>query len=283
MTCVAQAPPSRQHGGRRSRLKHEGPKSNAPQQRPQTASKPQAKPPQAGELAGRRYQTGASLQQPGGSQAPTKATQPEAKGALHGAASQLAGGLGEAIAQGAARTGIPAAAAAAIVLAEGHLAAATQGDRMLLRFEPYAFFQATGRWLVATHKDQAAEYRSFEQARAIDPEAALQSARMGVAQVSGAEAQVAGFADAQAMWSQLQAGPEAQVDALFGLVAGQDGLREALQAEDWQAVAELRAGPGYGALGYDDALAAGAAAWREVFQTGGGDDDSDKPKKKPKR
>jgi hypothetical protein len=265
------------------RLKHEGPKSNAPQQRPQPASKPQAKPSQAGDLAGRRYQTGASLQQPGASaQLPTKTAHPEVKGALHGAASQLAGGLAESIVQGAARTGIPAAAAAAVVLAEGHLASATQGDRMLLRFEPYAFFQATGRWLVATHKDQAAEYRSFEQARAIDPNAALHSVRMGLAQVSGGEAQVAGFVDAQAMWSQLQAGPEAQVDALFGLVAGHDGLREALQAEDWQAVAELRAGPGYGALGYDDALAAGAAAWRDVFQPGG-DDDDDKPKKKPKR
>ena len=214
-----------------------------------------------------------------------------AKSALHEASAKLHGEHGAQIAAGAARVGIAEHAAAAVLLAETQFAATSTDDRMPIRFEPYAFFQQTGRWLVATHKDQAAEYRAFQEAKGIDATAAHTSVRMGVAQLSGTEAQSAGFETAEQMMSTLQADPAAQVESFFQVVATNDELRGALASEDWRSVATLRAGPGYGALGYDDALAASAAAWRSVTATvkpgvgGGGDDDPDTPKKprKPRK
>lgn len=181
-------------------------------------------------------------------------------------------------------SGVPEVAAAAVILTESQLVPAAVDDRMPIRFEPYAFFERTGRWLVATHKDQAAEYKALGEARSIDDDAALRSTRMGLAQVSGAEAEQAGHASPVDMLKALQASPQAQVQALLDVIARDDGLRGAMEAQDWRQVASLRAGPGYGALGYDDALAAYADAYRRSQEQSrgvkpGGDDDDDKPKK----
>jgi hypothetical protein len=266
-------------------MKHEGGKDGkttrgAPQQGSAVGGEASARAGSQRELAGRRYGTGATLQAP--NKPPLPPPPPAARSALHEASARLLGQHGERISAGAAKVGIPDHAAAAVLLTEGQFAAAPVDDRMALRFEPYAFFQQTGRWLVATHKDQAAEYKAFQEAQAIDPAAAHTSVRMGVAQLAGTEAHAAGFADAQAMLSALQANPQAQVDSFFQVVATSEDLRGALASEDWRAVASLRAGPGYGALGYDDALAAGAAAWKNVAH-GGDDDGSDIPKKPRRR
>ncbi len=217
--------------------------------------------------------------------APTP-TQPAS--ALHAAAADLLRDHGASLAEGAERAGVTPPAAAAILLAEGQFAAPAVDERMPVRFEPYAFFQATGRWLIATHKDQAAEYRAFAEARAVDPEAALACTRMGLGQVSGLEAQQAGFTDADAMMQQLQGNPAAQVQSLIDLVQATPALQTALHEENWRDVALLRAGPGYAAIGYDDVLAASAQAYKEVSSpigVGGGDDGdagSDKPKRRRK-
>lgn len=232
------------------------------------------------ELAGRRYGTGAALQAPPGSPdaPPPPAAPRSATSSLHEACGRLHAQHGDRLQFGSEQVGVPTAAAAAVILAETQFAPAPVDDRMPIRFEPYAFFQQTGRWLVATHKDQAAEYRAFYEAQSIDPAAAHTSIRMGVAQISGAEAGAAGFDSAEAMLQALQTDPAAQVTSLFQIIAADDGLRTALAEQDWRQVASLRAGPGFGALGFDEALAASAEAWRKVEAGGGGDDD-DSPKK----
>ncbi|MBM4345656.1 MAG: DUF3380 domain-containing protein [Deltaproteobacteria bacterium] len=203
---------------------------------------------------------------------------------LHRQAAELRDQHGPSLQRGAGRLGVPESALAAIVLTERQYLARpspTTADKMPVRFEPFVFFSQTGRWLVATHRDQAAEYASFDQARGHDDLAAHRALRMGVGQVSGQEAEIAGFPSPQAMHDALQAGPAAQVDALVGLVQGHDDLRAALANSDWTQAALLRAGPGYGALGYDHTLQVAAQAYRSV-KPGGGDDDDDK-KKKPKK
>jgi hypothetical protein len=259
-------------------MKHDGRKDTpTPRSAPKTgerATRASAQP----DLAGRRYGTGSAMQAPDKPGLPPAPPPPQS--ALHAAAIRMHDQHGAAIAAGAARVGVPASAAAAVLLTEGQFAATATDDRMPVRFEPYAFFQQTGRWLVATHKDQAAEYRAFQEACAIDAGAAHEALRMGIAQLSGTEAVTAGYGDAQAMMTALQHDPQAQVDSFFLVIAGNDELRGAMQGEDWRSVAQLRAGPGYGALAYDDALAASADAWRKV--EGGGDDDEGEPKK-PKR
>ncbi len=190
--------------------------------------------------------------------------------------------MGAQLSAGAAVAGVPQEGLAAILLAERQYLprpGPAGADALPIRFEPYVFFQQTGRWLAATHRDQGAEQRVFDQACALDPAAAHASLRMGLAQISGAESAGAGFASAEEMRQNFQGDPVAQVAALVHL-AGQEGpLQQALATSNWSQVALLRAGPGYGALGYDQALYAAAEAYRRVVKPGGGDD-GDEPKKR---
>jgi len=250
--------------------------------KPTPAPQPQAAPArgrsQSTGLTGRRYDTGAALQSPRTSVANPQSAQ-SAQSQLERACADLRARFGVQLQAGSAATGVSEAAAAAMILAEQQLARAT-GNDVPLRFEPYVFFQETGRWLIATHKDQAAEQRAFSEAQAIDPQAAFEAVRMGIAQLSGREATAAGHESPEAMLGAMRQAPEAQVSSLFGVIAADADLRGALAAEDWRAVAQLRAGPGYGVLGYDDALAAGADLYRRAEKVAGGGDDDDKPRKR---
>jgi hypothetical protein len=264
-------------------MRHDG------ENRTQKAVKPATATPSPGilrndDLAGRRYGTGTTLQSPQKSGLP--AAPPSPKSAFEDLATRLHANQGVRIDDASARLGVPPHNAAAVILAECQLLPTRIDDRMPIRFEPHAFFTQTGRWLVATHKDQAAEYRTFHDARGIDASAAFACVRMGMAQISGLEAHAAGFDSAQAMMGAMEKSPDAQVDGLFRLVESDGGLREAMQKGDWRQLALLRAGPGYGAVGYHDALAAWSEAYKQVAKAaakkpGGGDDD-DKPKKRRK-
>jgi hypothetical protein len=204
---------------------------------------------------------------------------------LHEAAQRLHAQSSVQLAEAAQQLQVQPSALAAVVLAEGqYLPRDVPGlaQTLPIRFEPYVFFEQTGRWLAATHRDQAAEYRVFEQARSLDDHAAHRALRMGVAQVSGQEAERAGYQTPQEMRSAMVADSRAQLGAWLTVAAADTTLHQALQQQDWQQVALLRAGQGYGALGYDQALQAADAAWRQAVQAGGGDDD-DPPKRKRKR
>ncbi len=199
-------------------------------------------------------------------------------------ASELSTRHGGLIGQQADQAGVPTHSIAAVVLAETSLlnTGTQSADGTLLRFEPYTFFERTGTWLVATHKDQAAEYAAFEQAKAVDEDAALHSVRVGVGQLQGDEARAAGFDGPAEMMDAMRGDEVAQIQALSRVVAQDGNLSGALSSEDWAAVALMRAGPAYGALGYDQALASYASAYQRATGYGGDDDDDgdDKPKRK---
>ncbi len=272
-------------------MKHEAPKARGPQT-PQTQQRGTGVGPQQGQgratdaAGGHRYAGGAAMRatQPGGQAAiATPGVGPSSE--LERQATELQGKHGEQLAIGAQRLGVPEEALAAVLLTEHqYLPRSTPAtaDKMPVRFEPYVYFVQTGRWLAATHRDQAAEYGSFDQARGQDDTAAHRALRMGVGQVSGIEAESAGFSTPQAMHEALQGGAAAQIEALLTLVQAQDGLRGALGQGDWAQTALLRAGPGYGALAYDQTLQASAAAYRSVKPGGGDDSGDDKPKKRKK-
>ena len=265
-------------------MKQQGPtqKPQARSQKPAVRGPEQAAPSVDRSMLGRRYETGQALRGRGSASQETAAQQPASE------MDRVAGALherhGEQIQDGSAKVGVPAEATAAIVLTETSQLRGVSDDRVPVRFEPYEFFRRTGKWLVATHRDQDAEHQVFDQAKALDPAAAHESLRMGVAQLSGQEAAAAGHESAAAMYAAMHDGEQAQIDGLLSVVGHDESLRSAMGEGDWRAVAELRAGPGYGALGYDDALAAYAGAYkRATVGYGGGDDgDDDKPKKKKK-
>ena len=232
-------------------------------------------------LLGRRYETGAALRSTG---AGTSDAQSQDTGSeLERVVDTLHEEHGEALVTGSEMVGVPAEATAAIVLTETSQMRGVSEDLVAVRFEPYEFFRRTGKWLVATHRDQAAEHRVFSEAKAIDVTAAHESLRMGVAQLSGQEAQAAGYETSIDMYAGMQSGEEAQIEGLISVIGNNEPLQSAMSSGDWRSVAELRAGPGYGALGYDDALAAYADAYRRASVShGGGDDDEDDKPKRPK-
>lgn len=274
-----------------STLKQKGPSKQSSQRGQSDVARsgarigPDASPPALDRsMVGRKYETGATMRATGAAKGQSEAR--EYASELDRGAADLHQQHGERIEAGSARAGVPAASTAAVVLTETSQLRGASGDRVPVRFEPYEFFTRTGQWLVATHLDQDAEQRVFEQAKGIDPTAAHESLRMGVAQLSGQEAEAAGFDSAASMYVALQSGHEAQIDGLLSVIQNSSDLQTAMVSSDWRAVAELRAGPGYGALGYDDALNAYANAYsRASASYGGGDDDDDKPKKptKPKK
>ena len=265
-------------------MKHEGPKQRSEAPRGGDAKARSAAPKAAPAAAGHRYAGAAAARSPGGAAAPISApASAAATSELAAQAQALHGQHGDQLRQGAQQAGVPQESLAAVLLAERHYlprAAAGQPEALPIRFEPYVFFQMTGRWLAATHRDQGAEQRVFEQACGLNPEAAHQSLRMGLAQISGAESASAGYADAQAMKAAFTGDPTAQVAALLTLAAAPGPLQQGLAAENWSQVAQLRAGPGYGALGYDQALAAAAQAYKSIVRHGGGDDDEPKKRKR---
>ena len=264
-------------------MKHEPRRApEPPRQSHQPAGGVFAPAPPTSALAGHSYAAGQTLQslQAAASGQPHAAT----PSSLDTAADGLRAAHGADLAALAAAGRVPEAGLAAILLAEGHFLPPRVDERMSVRFEPYPFWLATGRWLVDSHKDQPTEYRALREAEAIDPAAARQSTRMGLGQVRGGEAEAAGYATAAAMWTALEASPSAQVAALGRVVAADPALSAALCSEDWRAVAAIRSGPAAGVLGYEDALAAFASAYAGSARVGpeAGDDDPEDGRK-PRR
>lgn len=237
------------------------------------------------QLRGHRYETSKALQGEAPAQGAQARSGPSAgrHDASEVAATALLEAHGARLHAGAERVGVPASSVAAVVLAEAAALGERQPDALAMRFEPYVFWQQTGRWVVATHRDQAAEQAAFREAGTIDEGAALHALRMGIAQIAGSEARSAGYDDAATMFRAFQGDEAAQLEGLFGVIAADAPLQQAMVGEDWAVVAAHRAGPAWVALGYDDALAAGAAAWNEVAPAHGGDDDEGDTPRKPKR
>ncbi len=260
-------------------MKHDGPKRGQRATRSEQSSRGQATPRGQtaradASLVGRRYETGAALRsaglQSGGNGGGLDGGQ--VVSSMSTRAADLRSQHGGVIQAGSERAGVPESAVAAVVLTESDHVGATEG-RPALRFEPYAFYQRTGHWVVATHKDQGAEYAAFERAAVVDADAAHASVRVGLGQVSGTEAEAAGFGSASEMMTAMNGDEAAQLEGLVALISNDTALCTALAAEDWGQVAELRAGPGYGAICYDEALASYAAAYEQSAGPAHGDDD----------
>ncbi|MCB9739613.1 MAG: DUF3380 domain-containing protein [Deltaproteobacteria bacterium] len=264
------------HEDREQRQRNQGSEGRAGPSGKQSA-------PRGNVAAGHRYATGAAMSRPDGTDGMRATSAGPRSDALGSAAADLHLRHGAALAAAADVAGVGPEALAAVILTEQSGLGEVEPGAMPIRFEPYVFWQRTGHWVVATHRDQAAEASALDAARALDESAALSSLRMGLGQLSGAEAEAAGFADASAMHAEFATDEAAQIAALGTVVAADASLQSAMQSGDWAHVAALRAGPAYHAIGYDEGLAAAASVYSEAYGHGGGDDDADEPKKKRKR
>lgn len=107
---------------------------------------------------------------------------------------------------------------------------------------------------VANPAGQAARWRLFEHAAAIDRKAACESVSWGMGQVMGAHWAWLGYGDVEALVVEARSGAAGQL-RLMGRYLEKAGLLPALRSREWATVARGYNGPGYRANAYDTRLA----------------------------
>lgn len=199
---------------------------------------------------------------------PTQPLTPDGKKAVgktpnERVAAKLYNEKGPLIAAEAARIGIEPGVAAACMLVETRGQGQT-GQKMTIRFEPHIFKKYTSKLVEDTHDNQAAEWASFEAAKAIDADAAFKSISMGTAQVMGFNAERLGYKTAEEMFNALNGSDEAQSKGFFEFVRTSKALLDAAKTRDWPEFARIYNGPNYKDNAYDTKMASYYDAWQTV-------------------
>jgi hypothetical protein len=167
----------------------------------------------------------------------------------------------------AGRLGCEWEAAAAVAEVEsGPLGGFGQDGRPVILFERHLFSRKTNSQYDGSHpsisnrtpggypRTQAERWTQLEQAYALDPEAALQSASYGRFQVLGQNYPNLGMANAHEYVAKLARSEKDQLEAFEGFVRA-NGLADELQRKDWAGFASRYNGPGYAANQYDTKMA----------------------------
>lgn len=91
---------------------------------------------------------------------------------------------------------------------------------------------------------QATEWQAFAMARSVDPEAAMKSISMGLAQIMGFNHARVGYSDVAAMFADYGESVTAQIVGFFNYVLTDAALFDAIRAKDWREIARLYNGSG---------------------------------------
>jgi hypothetical protein len=158
------------------------------------------------------------------------------------------------------------AAAAVAEVESGPLGGFGSDGRPVILFERHLFSRKTNSQYDASHpsisnrsadgypRSQADRWAQLEQAYALDPEAALQSASYGRFQVLGQNYTNLGMANAHEYVSKLARSEKDQLDAFEGFVRA-NNLADELQRKDWAGFASRYNGPAYAQNQYDTKMA----------------------------
>jgi hypothetical protein len=158
------------------------------------------------------------------------------------------------------------AAAAVAEVESGPLGGFGSDGRPVILFERHLFSRKTNSQYDASHptisnrtaggypRTQAERWAQLEQAYALDPEAALQSASYGRFQVLGQNFPNLSMANAHEYVTKLARSERDQLEAFEGFVRA-NGLADELQRKDWAGFASRYNGPGYAANQYDTKMA----------------------------
>jgi hypothetical protein len=158
------------------------------------------------------------------------------------------------------------ALAAVAEVESGRLGGFTEDGRPVILFERHLFSRKThsaydgsnprvsNRTPGGYPSSQADRWAQLEEAYALDPEAALQSASYGRFQVLGQNFTNLGMANAHEYVAKLARSEKDQLDAFEGFITA-NGLKDELQRKDWAGFASRYNGPGYAANQYDTKMA----------------------------
>lgn len=169
----------------------------------------------------------------------------------------------------AGNNGIGAAALLAFIEVEsGSKGFDDKTGKILIQFEPHWFrkkapYAPSGAWSVNKVEVQTKEWIAFNNAFAIDAEAAMMSTSIGMPQIMGFHWQLLGYSSVGAMWDDFKRSEYHQILALVRFLKAYKGghILRALKLRDFHAVATLYNGAEYkavakryGRVPYDEAM-----------------------------
>ncbi len=122
--------------------------------------------------------------------------------------------------------------------------------RMVIQFEPAWFkkkapFAPSGLWSVNKVENQEKEYKAFNNAFAIDKNAALQATSIGVGQIMGYHYARLGFKTVDQMWDAFKEGEYQQVKGIVNFIKTDARLWKAIADRNWHLVATYYNGKYY--------------------------------------
>ena len=128
--------------------------------------------------------------------------------------------------------------------------------KIMIQFEAHWFSKFTGikrdhqnshRWDENQVEVQPNEWRAFNEAFSLDPDAAMQSTSIGLPQIMGFHYARLGHQTVGDMWDDFKVGELNQVKALIKFIETDTRLEKALIEKDWHLVAYIYNGAGYAA------------------------------------
>jgi hypothetical protein len=143
--------------------------------------------------------------------------------------------------------------------------------RLQILFERHQFHQFTRGKFSAGHPHISnqrpggyaggiAEWGRYDEAKTLDPGAALQSTSWGIAQIMGFNSRNAGYPYPAEMVAAFTASEDAQVLAMAQFIRADRVMTDALKRGNWQVFARSYNGPSYAKNEYDRRLARAYAA-----------------------
>lgn len=142
--------------------------------------------------------------------------------------------------------------------------------RLTIQFEPHHFRKIskknkgvnppnTGIWDKNLVDTQSREWRAFNDAWRIDPNAAMQATSIGLMQVMGFNYPRCGFKEVGRMWDYAKESERNQLELGLLYIIADPKLVKAIQDEDWNTFAYFYNGPLYRNGGYHTKLASAYA------------------------
>lgn len=149
------------------------------------------------------------------------------------------------------------------------------GGKLIIQFEPSWFrktapYAPSGKWSVNKVDVQSKEWAAFNDAFALNPEAAMKSTSIGLGQIMGFHYKRLGFNSVGEMWDDAKKGLKNQVNQLVKFIKTDSRLLQALNQKDWHKLACGYNGSGYRALAaklgrepYDISLKKAYDKWKD--------------------
>lgn len=161
------------------------------------------------------------------------------------------------IADLACKNGYEYAALKAIIDVEsGGVGFSESTGKIIIQFEPHWFQRYTGKRIANGVENQANEWKAFNEAFKIDPDAAMMSTSIGMMQVMGFHYKMLGFKTVGAMWDYAKVSEANQLDLAIRFIKSNPKLDKAVKEKDFPTVAYYYNGELYKKYKYDTRLLA---------------------------